>query len=53
VVANALVTITLSEVGGGTEVKLMHKFMPNDQQVENHIGGWTMILERLNDVVLS
>jgi uncharacterized protein YndB with AHSA1/START domain len=36
--SNTLVTITLSEVGGGTEVKLMHEFMPNDQQVENHIG---------------
>jgi uncharacterized protein YndB with AHSA1/START domain len=50
-VTNTLVTITLTEVDGGTEVKLMHEFMPNDQQVENHTGGWTAILERLNGVV--
>lgn len=47
VVTETLVTITLAEVSGGTEVKLQHDFMPNDQQVENHTGGWTMILERL------
>lgn len=50
VVDDTLVTITLSEVEGGTEVKLVHEFLPNEQQVENHTGGWTMILERLHGV---
>ncbi|MEO9884259.1 MAG: SRPBCC domain-containing protein [Balneola sp.] len=51
VVEDTLVTITLTAVNDGTEVKLHHEFMPNDQQVENHTGGWTMILERLSAVV--
>tara|TARA_R110002096_G_scaffold342758_1_gene535815 strand:+ start:4635 stop:5060 length:426 start_codon:yes stop_codon:yes gene_type:complete len=51
IVTDTLVTITLSEVETGTEVKLMHEFMPNDKQVENHTGGWTMILERLANTV--
>lgn len=46
-VEDTLVTITLSEVDGGTEVKLVHDFMPNEQMQSNHTNGWTAILERL------
>lgn len=52
-VDNTLVTITLEEVEGGTEVKLVHVFLPNDQMVENHTGGWKTILERLSGVLAS
>lgn len=50
VVNDTLVTITLTEVDGGTEVKLLHEFLPNEQTVEQHTGGWAMILERLSSV---
>ncbi len=50
-VDDTLVTITLTETEGGTEVKLVHEFLPNDQMVENHTNGWTVILERLSGVM--
>ena len=50
-VQDTLVTITLTEQGDATEVKLTHEFMPNQQMIENHTKGWTVILERLDNVV--
>ena len=52
-VKDTLVTITLEEVEGGTEVKLVHEFLPNEKMVENHTGGWKTILERLSGVLAS
>lgn len=52
-VQNTLVTITLSEKNGATEVKLVHEFMPNKEMIENHTQGWTVILERLEGVVTN
>lgn len=52
-VQDTLVTITLTENDEGTEVKLLHEFMPNDEMVENHTQGWTVILERLDNVVVN
>lgn len=46
-VRDTIVTITLNEVDGGTEVKLVHDFLPNQQMKENHTNGWTAILGRL------
>ncbi len=46
-VTDTLVSITLKEVDGGTEVKLVHDFMPNKEMKTNHTNGWTTILERL------
>ncbi len=46
-VEDTLVTITLNSVEGGTEVKLVHDFMPNEQMQTNHTNGWTAILVRL------
>ena len=46
-VQDTLVTITLSEIEGGTEVKLVHDMVSSDQIVMNHTQGWTVILERL------
>ena len=46
-VSDTVVTITLTEVDGGTEVKLVHDFMPDEQMQTNHKNGWTAILERL------
>lgn len=50
-VEDTLVTITLKETSEGTEVKLVHEFMPNEEQVKNHTQGWTVILERLEHTV--
>lgn len=50
-VQDTLVTITLTEQNGGTEVKLVHEFMPSKEMKENHTKGWTVILERLDNVV--
>lgn len=52
-VTDTLVTITLIEVDGGTEVKLLHEFMPNDEMVQNHTNGWTTILERLGSIAVT
>lgn len=51
-VQDTLVTITLTEVDGGTEVRLKHEFMPNEEMKKNHTEGWTAILENLEKVVL-
>lgn len=50
-VQNTVVTITLKEKEKGTEVTLVHEFLPNEEMVKNHTEGWKAILERLNQVV--
>ena len=52
-VSDTVVTITLTERDGGTEVKLKHEFMPNADMKERHTQGWTQILENLDDVLVS
>ncbi|MEL7834028.1 SRPBCC domain-containing protein [Fodinibius sp. Rm-B-1B1-1] len=52
-VTDTVVTITLSQVGGGTEVKLHHEFMPSKEIAEKHTQGWTAILENLDQVVVG
>ncbi|MDX1618960.1 MAG: SRPBCC domain-containing protein [Balneolaceae bacterium] len=52
-VQDTVVTITLTEVDGGTEVSLRHEFMPNEEMKKNHTEGWTVILQRLENVVLN
>lgn len=51
VVEDTVVTVTLSEMGDSTEVKLVHEFMPNKKALEGHTKGWTVILERLDNTV--
>lgn len=50
-VQDTVVTITITEQEGATEVKLVHEFMPNKEMIENHTQGWTVILGRLDNVV--
>lgn len=52
-VTDTLVTIALREVEGGTEVKLTHELLPDEQMKQNHRKGWTTILERLDALVGS
>ena len=35
------------EIAGGTEVILTHKFLPDEEQRENHRGGWNGCLRNL------
>lgn len=51
VVENTVVTITLNETNGGTEVTLVHEFMPNKELLEGHTKGWGVILEHLGKVL--
>lgn len=50
-VQDTVVTITLAEKEEGTEVKLVHEFMPNKEMIENHTQGWTVILQRLDSAI--
>lgn len=52
-VSDTLVTITLKEVKSGTEVKLVHEFMPNDEMKQSHTEGWTQILANLDGVAVG
>lgn len=52
-VTDTVVTITLQEVDGGTEVRLVHEFLPNKEMKENHTQGWKAILEKLAGVAAA
>jgi uncharacterized protein YndB with AHSA1/START domain len=41
------VTLLFKETGGRTEVTLRHDGLPHAQGVQNHLPGWTGILENL------
>lgn len=49
----SIVTLDLSELNGGTLVKLSHVKFPDEESRSNHEGGWTSILETLNTVLVS
>ena len=51
-VSDTVVTIKLKEVDGGTEVKLVHEFMPNEEEKKSHTQGWTQILVNLDEAVV-
>jgi len=51
-VSDTVVTITLNDAGEGTEVTLVHDFMPQDEK-EAHEKGWTAILTHLSREVLQ
>ncbi|MEX2478793.1 MAG: SRPBCC domain-containing protein [Gracilimonas sp.] len=51
VVEDTVVTITFNETNEGTEVTLVHEFMPNEQLLEGHKKGWNVILDHLDEIV--
>ena len=51
-VTDTKVTVTLKKLNEGTEVVLMHEFMPNEEMKKNHTEGWTQILENLEGVII-
>ena len=52
-VTDTVVTITLEEVDAGTEVKLVHEFIPTKKEKEAHTRGWTQILVNLEEVIAA
>ncbi len=46
-----LVTVELFEVGDQTELVLTHERFPDQQQREEHTGGWNAMLDRLNQAL--
>lgn len=44
----SVVTIELSDVSGGTEVRLHHAQLPSEASRDRHHEGWTTLLEKLD-----
>ena len=43
----SVVTIELSDRDGGTELRLIHEQLPNEQSRDGHNGGWNSALDKL------
>lgn len=49
-IEGSTVTINLKEVAEGTHLELTHVKFPSEESRDNHQGGWTAILEKLDEV---
>jgi glutathione S-transferase len=45
---NSIVTVELSDVVGGTELRLLHEQLPSDESRDNHNDGWKSLLNKLD-----
>ena len=43
----SIVTVELSDRDGGTELRLTHEQLPNEQSRDGHTGGWNSALDKL------
>ena len=43
----SVVTVELSDADGGTELRLRHEQLPNEQSRDGHTGGWNSALNKL------
>jgi uncharacterized protein YndB with AHSA1/START domain len=43
----SIVTVELSERSGGTELRLTHERLPNEQSRDGHTRGWNSALDKL------
>ncbi len=50
-VDDSTVTLTLSPEGSGTRLNLHHIKFANEEQRDNHNGGWSAILAKLDEVL--
>lgn len=44
---DSLVTVELSDVPGGTELRLLHEQLPSEESRDNHNRGWSSLLNKL------
>jgi|SRR5436190_23039232 len=47
----SVVTVELSDCDGGTELRLSHEQLPNEQSRDGHTRGWTSALDKLERFV--
>jgi uncharacterized protein YndB with AHSA1/START domain len=47
----SIVTVELSDRDGGTELRLTHEQLPNEESRDGHMGGWTGALTKLENLV--
>jgi uncharacterized protein YndB with AHSA1/START domain len=47
----SIVTVELSDRDGGTELRLAHEQLPNEQSREGHTEGWESALDKLGGLV--
>lgn len=45
----SIVTVELSERPGGTQLRLIHEQLPNEQSRDNHNEGWNSGLDKLEE----
>ena len=43
----SVVTVELADCEGGTELRLRHELLPNEQSCEGHTEGWNSALDKL------
>ena len=43
----SVVTVELDDADGGTEVRLIHEQLPNEQSRDGHTQGWNSVLDKL------
>jgi uncharacterized protein YndB with AHSA1/START domain len=43
----SVVTVELSDCEGGTELRLIHAQLPNEESRDGHTGGWNSALDKL------
>ncbi len=48
---SSVVTVELSDRDGGTELRLIHEQLPNEQSRDGHNSGWNSALDKLEKFV--
>jgi uncharacterized protein YndB with AHSA1/START domain len=43
--------VELNDADGGTELRLIHEQLPNEQSRDGHTGGWNSALDKLENFV--
>ena len=43
----SIVTVELSDGGGGTELRLTHEQLPNEESRDGHTEGWNSVVDKL------
>ena len=46
----SVVTVELSDRDGGTELRLTHEQLPNEESRDGHTGGWNSALNKLENL---